>query len=53
MSAVMFALASVGGSGGMRTLLFVLLIVALALILAGAIIAVVTLYTYRRNQTSQ
>ncbi|HLG78305.1 MAG TPA: hypothetical protein VKX46_17965 [Ktedonobacteraceae bacterium] len=51
MSALMFALAS--GSGGTRTLLFVLLIVALALILAGAIIAVVTLYTYRRNQSSQ
>ncbi|GCE03620.1 hypothetical protein KDAU_09490 [Dictyobacter aurantiacus] len=36
----------------MRILLFVLLIVAIGLIVAGAIIALVTLYSYRKTRAN-
>ncbi|GLV56925.1 hypothetical protein KDH_37640 [Dictyobacter sp. S3.2.2.5] len=39
---------SVTNTDTMRILLFVLLIVAIGLIVAGAIIALVTLYSYRK-----
>lgn len=49
MSVLTRLLLPAAGSDGMRVLLLVLLLVAIALIIAGGVIAVLTLFKQRKN----
>jgi hypothetical protein len=50
MPLLMMLVLSATDDGGKRVILFILLMVAVALILAGAIIALLTLYNQKRTQ---
>lgn len=45
--------ADVANGGGLRILLFVLLVVAILLILVGAIIAIITMYSYWKMRAAK
>jgi hypothetical protein len=53
MFATLTLAASVSGNSGLRILLFVLLFVAILLIIVGAVIALITLYTYLKTRTAK
>ncbi len=50
MLALVMMVLSAAGDGGMRVILFVLVLVAVILIFAGCVIALVTLYNQRKAQ---
>ncbi|GAC1364638.1 MAG: hypothetical protein NVS2B12_14930 [Ktedonobacteraceae bacterium] len=53
MFALLFLAAGATADGGARTFLFVLLVVAIMLILVGAIIAIITMYFHWRTRLNK